>query len=71
MLFNDSILALYVVLCLYCITSNRPVIAALMLTLALSIKAGAILLLPGLLGWIHYKYGAQKLVFSLLIIVGV
>jgi len=71
MLFNDSILALYVVLCLYFITSNRPAVAALMLTLALSIKAGAILLIPGLLGWTHYKYGAQKLIWSIFIIVGV
>ena len=69
LLFNDSILALYVVLCLYFITCNRPHIAALMLSLALSIKAGAILLLPGLLGWTHYMYGTKKLIMSIFIIV--
>lgn len=50
LLFNDSILALYVVLCVYFVSSNKPLIAALMLTLAMSIKAGAMLLVPSFLG---------------------
>lgn len=49
---NDSIVTVYVVLAIYFLTSNRPLISSLMLTVALSIKAGAILLIPGFLGFI-------------------
>jgi predicted membrane-bound dolichyl-phosphate-mannose-protein mannosyltransferase len=51
LMFNDSILALYVILCIYSMVKDRPGLAALMLSLAISIKAGALLLLPGVLGW--------------------
>lgn len=71
LLFNDSILALYVVLCVYFVSSNKPLVAALMLTLAMSIKAGAMLLVPSFLGSIMYQWGTKKLVYSLVIIVAV
>ena len=54
MLFNDTILGLYIVAAVYFMAENRPMWAAFMLTLGISIKAGAMLLLPGLLGWTQY-----------------
>jgi hypothetical protein len=42
--------------------------AAFTLSLAISIKAGAILMIPGLLGFTHYKYGLISLFKSILII---
>jgi Gpi18-like mannosyltransferase len=52
--FNDSILALYVILCLYFMSSGWPKISVFMLTIAISIKAGALLMVPAALGWVHY-----------------
>jgi predicted membrane-bound dolichyl-phosphate-mannose-protein mannosyltransferase len=52
MMFNDSLLSFYILLCLYFVAMNRPIPGALCLTLGLSIKAGAILLIPGFFGWV-------------------
>lgn len=57
------------VLCLYAISSNKPTLAALMLTMAMSIKAGAMLLVPSILGCIQYQWGTLKLIKSVFIIV--
>jgi hypothetical protein len=43
--------------------------ATLMLTLGMSIKAGAILMAPALFGWIQYQYGTIKLVHAVLMLV--
>jgi len=50
--FNDSLLAFYLFLCVLLVTNNSAYLASLAFTLSLSIKAGALLLLPALLGWI-------------------
>ena len=52
LLFNDSLLGIYIVASIYLMTVNRPMWAALKLTVGISIKAGAMHLIPGLLGWI-------------------
>ena len=70
-LFNDSFLMLYLVLCLYCIMTNRYKLAALTATLSLSIKAGALLVLPVILGWTQYHHGTLATLTSLVIIFGV
>jgi Gpi18-like mannosyltransferase len=51
-LFNDTFLALYILVCIYLISMNRPFLAALFLTMSCSIKAGAMLMLPSFLGWV-------------------
>ena len=54
-LFNDSLLALHMMLCLYFIlVKNRPLLAAFFITMSISIKAGAVLMLPTFLGWLMY-----------------
>lgn len=52
MMFNDSIMSFYVLLCMFFVSKNRPISGAFSLTLGLSIKTGAILLFPGFLGWV-------------------
>jgi len=69
-MFNDTFLALYIVICFYLLTKNCPIYAATFLTFSLSIKAGAMLLVPSFLGWIQYQYGVWKLIVCVLIIVG-
>ena len=69
-LFNDSLLALHMMLSLYfIIVKNKPVLASFFLTLSMSIKAGAILMIPTFLGWIMYLHGTIVLIKSLLLIV--
>jgi Gpi18-like mannosyltransferase len=53
-LFNDTFLALYVVICVYLVSQNKPLWAALFLTMSLSIKAGAMLMVPCFFGWIQF-----------------
>jgi uncharacterized membrane protein len=53
MVFNDALLGFYITLALYCLIKSRmPLLASLFFTLAISVKAGAVLLVPGFLGWI-------------------
>lgn len=68
MCFNDSILAFYLVASIYQMTNQRPLTSALLAGLSFSIKAGSILIVPGLLGWTHYQYGPIVLAKSILLI---
>jgi uncharacterized membrane protein len=68
-MFNDTILFLYVVISInFLVSSNRPVLAAMFLTLGLSIKAGAMLLVPSFLGWIQYQHGTIVLLRCIFLI---
>jgi uncharacterized membrane protein len=69
-LFNDTFLALYILVCIYLTSVNRPFLAALFLSMSCSIKAGAMLMLPSFLGWCHYHYGALRLAVCIVIIIG-
>lgn len=68
-LFNDSFLSLYVAIAVYMVATNRPLYASIFLTLSLSVKAGAMLLVPSFMGWIQYQYGTKKLITAILLIV--
>jgi Gpi18-like mannosyltransferase len=52
---------LYTMLCFYSCFNDKPVRAAIFMSLGLSVKAGALLYVPAFLGWIQYKYGLIKL----------
>ena len=69
MMFNDSIMSFYVLLCIFFVSKNRPISGAFSLTLGLSIKTGAILLFPGFLGWVQYQHGTIKLLVSIIILI--
>jgi uncharacterized membrane protein len=58
------VLGIYLLAC-----RNLPVVAALVFSMAISLKAGAILYLPALLGVIQYRHGVFKLLLSILVMV--
>jgi Gpi18-like mannosyltransferase len=49
-LYNDEIMMLYIILCMYFAITNRPMWASISFTIGLSMKAGVLLLLPSFLG---------------------
>ena len=54
-LFNDSLLTIYLIASVYVLViKGRPFFATLLFSLGLSVKAGAMLLVPSLFGWIMY-----------------
>lgn len=62
-------MALYIIVCIYSLTRNQPVLAAFFLTLSLSVKAGAMLLVPSFFGWVHYFYGTKTLLLCIFVTV--
>ena len=70
LMYNDELMALYLIICIYFTITNRPMIASCFFTLGLSMKAGLILLMPAFLGSLHFNHGTVVLVSSLLLIVG-
>jgi hypothetical protein len=72
LLQNDAIMGLYVFLAIYFLAAKRNSVAAsVALGLGLSVKAGAILLLPAFLGAVQYSFGTKKLVLALAIVVAI
>jgi Gpi18-like mannosyltransferase len=69
LMFNDSLLALYALLCIRFMVSGKPMLASFMMTLGISIKAGGLLLIPGVLGFIHQHYGPSALLMAVGIVV--
>ena len=49
-MFNDSLMAFYLVLAVYLLVANRPVWASILLSVSVSIKVGGVLMLPAFLG---------------------
>jgi Gpi18-like mannosyltransferase len=50
LMYNDQIMTLYILLCMYFTLANKPMTATFFFTLGLSVKAGVLLLLPAFLG---------------------
>ena len=48
----------------------NPIWASFWFTMALSVKAGAMLLVPAFLGWIQYQHGLRNLLACIFVIVG-
>lgn len=55
---------------MYFILTSRPFIASFFVTLALSVKAGVILLLPAFFGSIQYNFGTRTLLKCLILVAG-
>ena len=51
-LYNDGFFEFSIILCMYLASSKRPVGAVAALSVATSLKAGGLLLVPALLGWV-------------------
>lgn len=72
LLYNDSFVEFCIFAAIYSLASlNRPIVASMLLSLAISIKTGAILLLPCLLGWIQYSNGTLSLLASVITIMSI
>lgn len=67
-LYNDALLGLYGLLLVYFLAHDKPMLATLCAASAFSIKAGASVLLPSLLGWIHFFYGTTYLVANTILL---
>jgi Gpi18-like mannosyltransferase len=70
LMYNDQIMTLYILLCMYFTLANKPLLATFFFTLGLSVKAGVLLLLPAFLGQMQYNYGTVNLLKSIAIIIG-
>ena len=67
--YNDPIMMLYLMFAIYWMATNKPVIASIMVTMALGVKAGVYLIMPSFLGTIQYNHGISILLLSIIIIV--
>lgn len=69
-LFNDSLMFFYLVFATYLIVIHkRPKLASLFITLGISLKVGALLILPSFLGIVQYQYGFRNLLVVIFIII--
>lgn len=69
-MFNDEIMMMWLVFSIYLIASGRPIIAAFVLSLAYSVKAGVLLMIPAFLGSLQLYYGTSTLLKGISIILG-
>mmetsp|Transcript_1806 Transcript_1806/g.2400 ORF Transcript_1806/g.2400 Transcript_1806/m.2400 type:complete len:270 (+) Transcript_1806:2487-3296(+) len=70
-MFNDEIMSLHLLLAIYLAVNNKPLWAALFISLGWSVKAGVILILPAFLGSIQYSHGTITLVKGIAILIGI
>ena len=61
---------LYVVLTIYSFARNRLYSGLFFFSMAYGVKAGALLLMPAVLGIVHVNFGTLRLIISILFIVG-
>jgi len=69
-MYNDEIMALCIIISIYYCAKNRPLLGSFWFTMGLSIKAGAVLMIPSILGQIQYNHGTFTLFKSIFIILG-
>jgi len=71
-MFNDTLMCFYLILATYLIVIHRrPKLASLFITIGISLKVGALVILPSFLGIVQYQHGIYNLVVVILIIVSV
>lgn len=61
-MYNDTLMMLYLLICIYYVGKGCPIIGSFWCTMALGVKAGIILILPSLLGSIMYNHGLKMLI---------
>ena len=70
LLYNDQFMAFFCVLGIYfLVCKDMPWVSALMFSVSISIKAGAILFMPTFLGSIMYRHGTTNLTVCIAIII--
>lgn len=70
-MYNDIIMICYTLPALYYLAKGRPFIGSFLVTMALGVKVGVMLILPALLGSIMYNHGLRALIGSVAIIISV
>ena len=72
LMYNENFLEFFMLCTIFCVAVlNRPILGSLILSFGISVKVPAILILPGLLGWIQYKNGTLTLLACLTAIIAV
>lgn len=61
---------LYLVLAIYSFARSRPYFGMFFFSMAYGMKAGALLLIPSMLGLIHLNHGTFKLIICTAFLVG-
>ena len=70
-MFNDSLMCFYLIFATYLIVIHRmPKLASFFITISISLKVGALLILPSFLGIVQYQYGIYNLLAVISIIDG-
>lgn len=69
-MWNDQLMIFYIVLSVYSFVKGYPTLGTLFFSLSFSMKAGAVLLIPAMLGMIQYNHGTIQLMVSAIITVG-
>jgi predicted membrane-bound dolichyl-phosphate-mannose-protein mannosyltransferase len=67
-LYNDTFLGFFCVTSMWMLSKNRPLLSAIFLSLAISLKAGAVLLIPSVFGLVFYYNGSLTLIYVIVII---
>ena len=71
-MYNDSLMIFYMIFAVYLIVIHRmPKLASFFITISISLKVGALLILPSFLGIVQYQYGIYNLLAVISIIVSV
>lgn len=70
-MFNDQIMTMYLLIGIYNMISNYPLLASFWFSMSLGIKCGVYLMLPAFLGSIQYNYGFIKLMLSLAVMISI
>ena len=70
LMYNDEVMMAAIMLSIFLLAKGRPLIGTFVFSVALGLKAGALLLIPALLGSIQYNHGPFYLAGAVLIIFG-
>jgi Gpi18-like mannosyltransferase len=69
-MFNDEVMVLYLAMAIYFLAKGKPLTGVFWFSMAYGIKAGALLLIPSMLGSIQYNHGIVKLIQCIVLLVG-
>lgn len=69
-MMNDYPMTMFLIIAMYFVMKNQPLVASFFITLSISMKAGSLLIIPAFLGSIQLNYGTRTLLKSLVIIIG-
>ena len=69
-MFNDEVMVLYLAMAIFYLAKSKPLTGVFWFSMAYGMKAGALLLIPSMLGSIQYNHGISKLIQCTIFLVG-